>query len=26
MPQFIPSGHYPILEEFRALVYQSLVD
>jgi CubicO group peptidase (beta-lactamase class C family) len=26
MPQFIPSGHYPILEEFRVLVYQVLVD
>jgi len=26
MPQFIPSGYYPILEEFRVLVYQALVD
>jgi CubicO group peptidase (beta-lactamase class C family) len=25
MPQFIPSGYYPILEEFRVLVYQALV-
>jgi CubicO group peptidase (beta-lactamase class C family) len=26
MPQFLPSGYYPILEEFRVLVYQALVD
>ena len=26
MPQFIPSGYYPILEEFRVLVYQALID
>jgi CubicO group peptidase (beta-lactamase class C family) len=26
MPQLLPSGHYPILEEFRVLVYQALVD
>jgi CubicO group peptidase (beta-lactamase class C family) len=26
MPQFVPSGYYPILEEFRVLVYQALVD
>jgi CubicO group peptidase (beta-lactamase class C family) len=25
MPQFLPSGHYPILEGFRVLVYQALV-
>ena len=25
MPQFLPSGHYPILEEFRVLVYQGLI-
>ena len=25
MPQFLPSGYYPILEEFRVLVYQALV-
>jgi CubicO group peptidase (beta-lactamase class C family) len=26
MPQLLPSGYYPILEEFRVLVYQALVD
>jgi CubicO group peptidase (beta-lactamase class C family) len=26
MPQLIPSGYYPILEELRVLVYQALVD
>jgi CubicO group peptidase (beta-lactamase class C family) len=26
MPQFLPAGYYPILEEFRVLVYQALVD
>jgi CubicO group peptidase (beta-lactamase class C family) len=26
MPQFLPSGYYPIRKEFRVLVYQALVD
>jgi hypothetical protein len=26
MTQFMPSGHYPIQDEFEVLTYQALVD